>query len=163
MTSTYIHHLVSSGALQNHIDSTLRPAYASRYRTLLSAITSHLVPLDFQLPQTSRDRIGGYFTWLALPPGLNHAAAELSRRSKDEQNLVIAHGGMFEVPGDEEVKFDGHLRLCWAWEDQNMLEEGVKRIAVVAKSMLEERERSPERGYVIIQRSVMRDKMQLDK
>ena len=128
----------------------MKPAYASRYSTLTKAITNHLVPLGFSLPQTDRDVIGGYFSWLSLPPDLKSTADLLARRSKEEENVIIASGGMFEVPGDEIVKFEGSMRLCWAWEDEWKLEEGVRRIGIVAKKMLEESEKGE--GYVVVEK-----------
>ena len=137
LTSTYINHLLTTGALQSHIQDTLRPAYASRYASLMNAVQEHLVPLGFRLPQSDRDVVGGYFTWLLLPEGLK--AEQLGQRCMKE-NVVIATGKIFEVPGDEKVKFEKHVRLCWAWEDEWKLEEGMKRIGEVAKRVLAESE-----------------------
>lgn len=62
----------------------------------------------------------------------------------------MAHGGMFEVPGDEGVKFEGNVRLCFAWEGVERLVEGVKRIASAV-----EKSTKGERGsgeYVIVEK-----------
>lgn len=55
-------------------------------------------------------------------------AADLARVCRDEEGVIVAHGGMFEVPGDEGVKFEGNVRLCFAWEEVERLVEGVKRV-----------------------------------
>ncbi|KAK3716990.1 Valine--pyruvate aminotransferase [Vermiconidia calcicola] len=151
-TATYMHICLTQGEeqsrLQGHVRKTLRPAYARRYRILMHAIQEHLLPLGFQLPQSTRDIIGGYFTWLSLPEGMN--AETLSRRCKEEVNVIVAAGKLFEVPGDERVKFDGNIRLCWSWEDESKLEEGVKRIGSVAKRMLAEGVNGEE--YVVVEK-----------
>ena len=151
LSSTYIHHLLATGSLQTHIQQTLLPAYTSRYHTLMSAISTHLLPLGFQLPQSSRSVVGGYFTWLGLPEGLK--AEPLAQRCREEENVVIAAGKIFEVPGDEgeRSKFERHVRFCWAWEEEWKLEEGVKRVGKVAERMLEEGEGAGE-GFVVVEK-----------
>lgn len=93
--------------------------------------------------------IGGYFAWLALPGGLSGEA--LAKRCLAEEQVVIAAGTIFEVPGDDEVKFEGSIRLCWAWEDVERLEEGVRRVGVVARRMLDEIEKG-DSGFVVVER-----------
>ena len=126
----------ADGSLQRFIRTTLLPAHASRSKQLLNAIEKHLVPLGFTLPRQDRSFMGGYFTWLSLPDGLD--ADALAKRCREEENVVIAPGSIFEVPGDERVKFPSNIRLCWAWEDEEKLGEGVERVAGVARGMLEE-------------------------
>lgn len=118
----------------------------------MKAIRTHLLPLGFTLPQTDRDIIGGYFTWLTLPSGLN--ADVLTKRCKDEEDVVIAGGKLFEVPGDnQEVNFRGNVRLCWSFEDEWKLEEGVKRVGTVAKRILEvEGDMTREEGFVVVEK-----------
>ena len=117
----------------------------------MRAIQSHLLLLGFELPQTDRDVVGGYFTWLALPASIK--ADALARRCKDEANVIIAAGRNFEVPGDESVTFEGHVRLCWSWEDEGMLEEGIRRVGEVAARMMEEGEGEGANGeYVVVER-----------
>ncbi|KAI7633575.1 PLP-dependent transferase, partial [Hortaea werneckii] len=133
LTSTYMTILLTSGQLDKHIQNVLRPAYARRYNKLINAITTHLLPLGFQLPQPDRDIVGGYFVWLKLP-GRMTATALASACKK--RGVVIAPGTIFEVPGDRHTAgFDGHVRLCFAWEDEGKLEEGVVRVAEVVREM----------------------------
>lgn len=150
LTSTYIHLTLAHNRLQGFIRSTLRPAYAARYRILMDAITIHLLPLGFSLPQTDRNIVGGYFTWLDLPTGMK--AEVLAKRCKEEENVIIAPGKIFEVPGDESVKFEGSVRLCWSWEEEGRLEVGVRRVAVVAKRMLEVGERIGGEEFVVVEK-----------
>jgi DNA-binding transcriptional MocR family regulator len=134
-------HLLESGKLQKHISETLQPMYAKRYNLMMSAIEKHLVPLGVTLPQRDRDVVGGYFIWLRLPPRIK--AALLARRAKDTVNLVVAEGALFEVPGDTahpKCSFPYELRLCFAWEEEDKLTEGIERLAEVIVAMQNEAE-----------------------
>ncbi|GAB7327328.1 hypothetical protein MBLNU13_g11205t1 [Cladosporium sp. NU13] len=134
LTSTFMTHLLQTGQLQDHIKHTLQPAYATNYRALHDAITTHLLPLGFTLPQPTRDVVGGFFVWLSLPEGI--AAGEFAQVCKEEEGVIVAPGAMFEVPGDEAVKFDGNVRLCFAWEEERRLVEGVKRMEAAAEKVI---------------------------
>lgn len=100
------------------------------------------------MPQPDRQVVGGYFIWLGLPSTLN--AEELTQRCQDEESLVIAPGRIFEVPGDESLRFERSVRLCFAFEDEGMLGEGVRRMGSVARRMLEGGEDGGE--YVVVER-----------
>ena len=166
LTSTYLNVLLENGQLQDHIRDVLIPAYGRRYAKLLSAIEKELVPLGFGLPTSNaamRDVRGGYFAWLALPSVLAHshsargpsAAESLSARCLSEENVTIAPGKIFEVPGNEhKIEFGNCIRLCWAWEDEEKLEEGVRRIGRVSRAMIGERKREKDGalggGWVLV-------------
>ena len=129
--------LIESGALQRHIFKTLQPAYARRYQSMISAIEEHLLPLGVTLPQTSRDVVGGYFIWLSLPAPLQ--AEEVAGRAREEENLIIAPGSIFAVYGDEKVvDLERKVRVCFSWEEESMLAEGIQRLARVISAMLGE-------------------------
>ena len=130
MTSTFMNHLLESGALETHIFNTLQPAYARRYRSIMDAIEHHLLPLGVTLPQSSREVVGGYFTWIRLPPPLE--ADAITRQAKEEENLIIAPGSLFAVRGDERTKDLQHqVRICFSWEDEENLGIGIERLANV--------------------------------
>ncbi|GAB7359857.1 hypothetical protein MBLNU230_g7385t1 [Neophaeotheca triangularis] len=151
LTSTYLTRMLETGGLQAHIRDVLRPAYASRYATLMREIERCLVPLGFATPQPGRQIVGGFFVWLGVPDAFT--AAELTRRCQEEENLVIGPGKIFEipneVPGGEGVSFGQNVRLCLAWVEEGELAEGVERLGRVARAMLEERERGE---YVVVER-----------
>ena len=129
--------LVESGELQRHIFRTLQPAYAQRYQRMMSAIEAHLLPLGVTLPQRSRDMVGGYFIWLSLPAPMQ--AEEVAARAQEEENLIIAPGPMFAVYGDEEaVDLERKVRVCFSWEEEAMLAEGIQRLAQVMRTMQRE-------------------------
>ena len=126
--------LLESGDLQRHIFKTLQPTYARRYRSMVSAIEEHLLPLGVTLPQPDRDIVGGYFIWLSLPAPMQ--SEEVAIRAQQEANLVIAPGPMFAVYGDERaVDLEGKVRVCFSWEQEEMLAEGIQRLAQVIGSM----------------------------
>lgn len=126
--------LLESGELQKYIFETLQPAYAERFRTMLKAIEEHLLPLGVALPQSDRQVVGGYFMWLSLPPPLQSKA--VAQRAKAEENLIVAQGELFEVPGDSEsASFPHDLRLCFAWESLENIREGIARLARVVSQM----------------------------
>lgn len=136
LTATIMSKLVESGELQKHVVETLQPAYATRYSILLAAINKYLSPLGITLPQTDREVVGGYFVWLTLPSSLN--ADTLAKRAKEE-NVIIAPGSLFGVYGDTKTgDLENEVRLCFAWEEENLLEEGIQRLSEVVRSMLAE-------------------------
>lgn len=143
-------HLLQTGQLQDHIKHTLQPAYATNYRALHNAITADLLPLGFALPQPTRDVVGGFFVWLSLPEGVT--AGEFAQVCKEEEGVIVAPGAMFEVPGDEGVKFDGNVRLCFAWEEERRLVEGVKRMKVAAEKVMAGGKRRGSGEYVFVEK-----------
>jgi DNA-binding transcriptional MocR family regulator len=147
-------HLLQTGQLQAHIAQTLQPAYAARFHTLLTAITTHLIPLGFILPRADRDVAGGFFVWLGLPEGF--AAGDFARICADK-GVIVAPGAMFEVPGDSSVRFEGNVRLCFAWESEVDLEEGVRRMRGAAERVLADGGgRKVEGEYVFVDRRDLR-------
>jgi len=106
---------------------------------MMSAIETHLIPLGVKLPQPSRDIVGGYFIWISLPEPLK--GAEVTRRAEKDANLIVAQGELFEVPGDvENASFPRNIRLCFSWEDEWKLEQGIERLASVISRMQSEGE-----------------------
>jgi DNA-binding transcriptional MocR family regulator len=80
---------------------------------------------------------GGYFLWVGLPK--NISAKALAKRAKEEDNLIVAEGGLFEVPGDNVEKgtrFDDCIRLCFTFEEEERLGEGVERLGRTLGRML---------------------------
>lgn len=132
LVASFIYQMLATGILQNHILQELQPAYAQRYHRMMGAIEQHLVPLGLTMPQADKDVAGGYFIWLTLPGPLN--STRIYQRALEEENLTIITGPDFKVDGDEQneaTQFQKDLRLCFAWEHVDMLEEGVLRLARV--------------------------------
>lgn len=127
------------GSLHHHIYQVLQPAYATRYRRMMKAIQQRLLPMGLTMPQADRAVAGGYFIWLTLPGPLS--STRICQRAQEEENLIIIAGPQFKVVGDEQneaTKFEKDLRLSYAWEDVDLLEEGVARLArVIEREMAE--------------------------
>ncbi|KAI4112157.1 MAG: hypothetical protein LQ339_000165 [Xanthoria mediterranea] len=134
MTSTFMAQLLSSGELEKHIYTTLQPAYARRYNSMISAIERYLLPLEVTLPQSDRDVVGGYFLWLKLPKPL--VAEAVAQRAEAEENLIIGQGPLFAVYGDERKDLERQVRICFSWEAEENLSEGIQRLATVIRKML---------------------------
>ncbi|KAI1078204.1 pyridoxal phosphate-dependent transferase [Whalleya microplaca] len=134
--------MLRAGDLSTHIEHTLLPAYQRRHALLLGAVQRELVPLGVKVQEASlsgrADVFGGYFVWVTLPaPG--PTARAVAERCKREEKLMVGWGDMFEVHGDEKaVRFEREVRLCFAWEDEEDLVEGVERLGRVLGRMLEE-------------------------
>lgn len=136
LTSTFISEMLQNGALEKHISTVLQPAYQKRYTIMMRAIQQYLVPLGISVSKISlegEDLFGGYFIWFDLPEGM--VAEVVAAKAQEKENLIVAHGNLFEVNGDADVKFDESVRVCFAWEDEECLEEGIKRLARVVEDM----------------------------
>ncbi|KAF2124813.1 PLP-dependent transferase [Dothidotthia symphoricarpi CBS 119687] len=136
LTACFVAETLETGELQRYVFEQLQPIYGARYRKMVEAINTHLIPLGVRLPQADREIVGGYFIWLTLPHSLK--GANFAQRAKDEENVVVAQ---IQVPGDTEgsgTSFENDIRICFAWEDEDMLAEGIKRLAQVIRRMLDE-------------------------
>ncbi|KAI9831041.1 MAG: hypothetical protein M1819_005279 [Sarea resinae] len=134
LSATFVAELLKSGDLNTHIETSLLPAYASRYRKMSAAIEKHLSPLGVRSAQPGREVVGGYFIWLELPDYLS--ADNVAARAKDVENLIVAQGSLFEVYGDEAAAtFPRSIRVCFSWENEDRLTESIERLARVIEDM----------------------------
>lgn len=136
LTATIIAQLFPTGAFAQFLASSLKPNYARRYHRLMGAIREHLLPLGISLP-TTPDVAGGYFIWLQLPAPLR--ASELAAVALQQQQVKVATGNLFQVQGDPSAgpeDFNRGVRLCFAWEHEDRLEEGVRRLAEAVQNAL---------------------------
>ncbi len=133
--ATLITQMIASGRLQKHICDVLQPAYASRYQAMMQAIDTYLRPLQVTVSQAELDGIfGGYFLWFNLPHGLD--ADQVAKLALDNECLTLGSGSLFSVSGDDSVvDLSYSIRLCFAWEDEVNLLEGVRRLARVIDSL----------------------------
>lgn len=96
----------------------------------MASIERYLIPLGVTLPQADRDVVGGYFLWLSLPRPLQ--GTHVAKQALADENLIVAQGELFEVPGENDhARFSHEVRLCFAYEDEDALVEGVKRLSRV--------------------------------
>ncbi|TPX12989.1 uncharacterized protein E0L32_006634 [Thyridium curvatum] len=147
LSSMFISHLVSSGALEKHIQETLIPTYQQRYYAMMESLKTHLLPLGFTISPTgdyegSRGPVeaGGFFTYINVPTNTLRTS-ELVEHALDRFNLRVAHGGMMLVAGDPDCAsrasqgFGQALRLCWAWHEKEDIDEGIRRLAAAFQSI----------------------------
>jgi len=150
LVATMMCELLKSGSLQAHIKETLVPVFAKSYAIMLAAIKKHLLPLgvtiaDVNFGEKWEEQVaGGYFVFLTLPP--NVEAREVTNRAREEWNLIVSPGEVFEVRGDDNIKLGGQIRLCFAWEEAEDLAEGVERLARVVESFGEGKVRVEAKG-----------------
>jgi DNA-binding transcriptional MocR family regulator len=140
LAATFINDMLETNVLQNRIQEDLRPAYARRYYKLMEAIDTHLSPLGVRTLQGVDGVAGGYFVWLELPSSLACGADHLCQRALEEEAVSIISGSKFTVDGDEAEEkeaFNHNIRLCFAWEDEDLLQEGVARLARIIKGELD--------------------------
>jgi DNA-binding transcriptional MocR family regulator len=130
--------LLQDGSLDKHIREVLVPSYARRWRLMMDAVERLLVPLGASVSKVSlegKDVFGGYFIWFRLPEGMR--AERVAARAKESENLIVAQGDMFEVYGDEQaVRFELWVRVCFAWEEEELLVEGIERLARVVSDVM---------------------------
>jgi DNA-binding transcriptional MocR family regulator len=139
LVASFISDMLAKGVLQRHILEELQPAYAGRYHSIMKAITEYLLPLGVTVPQPNKEFAGGYFIWLTLPKGMK--STKVYKRALAEENLTIISGPQFTVDGDdkdEALRFESDLRLCYAWEDGDAIEEGVRRLSHVIQKVMDD-------------------------
>ncbi|KAI4204575.1 MAG: hypothetical protein LQ346_001584 [Caloplaca aetnensis] len=145
MTSTFMTELLQSGELENHIFTTLQPVYARRYYKMVEAIERYLLPLGVTLPQSNRTVVGGYFLWFALPKPL--LADEVAQVAREDENLIIGQGSLFAVYGDERTEdLERQVRVCFSWEEEANIAQGIERIGKVINRMRKGRRSSSNSG-----------------
>jgi DNA-binding transcriptional MocR family regulator len=135
--SNVVSSMLNTGDLQRFILHNLQPHHARRYHLLRAAICTTLVPLGCQMVQLEGTVAGGYLVWLMLPQGIT--AKGVAQSAIEEENLVMAAGSMFEVPGEntkDGTEFDAHLRLCCVWEDEAIMLCGIERLSKTIERLL---------------------------
>ncbi|TVY47362.1 Uncharacterized protein LOCC1_G002237 [Lachnellula occidentalis] len=135
-TATLVCELLKSGDVGKHIEKVLIPAYKKRYEIMMKAIKQFLIPVGVKVGEVSfgeKEIFGGFFIWIELPPTMS--AEVVCSTAKERENLIVAPGRLFEVSGDSSVKFETSLRLCFAWEEVEGLEDGVRRLGKVIREV----------------------------
>ncbi|CAI7656618.1 unnamed protein product [Penicillium glandicola] len=138
LTSTFINELLEDNFLPGYITNILVPEGRRRHCLLASAIKTHLGHFGVSFtpdPETS-PVAGGYYIWVQLPAALT--ATQVCREALEIRNLVLGSGETFAVPGGNTPGGDLYrrLRLCFMWEDEGRLVEGVERLGLVIESIL---------------------------
>ena len=130
--------MIQTGQLKEHIDNTVRPSLQRRHRIAMNAIREHLSPLGTTFKESSLGGshiAGGYFIWIKLENGVS--AKRVTELALEEEDLVVGQGNRFCVIGDEDSwSFDNYLRICFAWEAEENLVEGIKRLGQVVRKLM---------------------------
>ncbi|KAJ5380448.1 uncharacterized protein N7496_002876 [Penicillium cataractarum] len=145
LMSTFINEMLETNTLQEHISTKLVPDGHRRYSLMISAIRKCLTPLAVTFsPDPERTTLtGGYYVWVKLPIPLD--ANQVCREAIDTQNIELGNGGLFSVPGGDSRDADLHrsLRLCFMWEDDEHLVEGINRLATIIGTLLDSEQNHP--------------------
>ncbi|CAG8892224.1 unnamed protein product [Penicillium egyptiacum] len=138
LTSTFINELLEDNFLPEYIANIIVPEGRRRHCLLASAIKTHLghFGVSFTPDPETNPVAGGYYIWIQLPAVLT--ATQVCQEALELQNLVLGCGETFAVPGGNAPGGDLHrrLRLCFMWEDEGRLVEGVGRLGLVIQSIL---------------------------
>lgn len=129
----------------------MRPGLQKRHALMLSTVKKELGPLGVRVIEDNRTGaerredqpalFGGYFLWLKLPDTVPFTAKEVAERALEEEKLVVSPGENAEVSGEGEeakIRFPKHLRVCFSWEKEKDLVEGVERLGRVMRRMVKE-------------------------
>ncbi|KAK0712282.1 pyridoxal phosphate-dependent transferase [Apiosordaria backusii] len=128
--------VMKAGELERHLQETVRPGLQRRHGIIIETIKQELGELGVTVAAQDKGRFGGYFVWLTLPEGLD--GKRVAQKARQEEELILADGEMFEVSGDEQgAKFRGNIRLSFSWEEEHKIREGVRRLGSVLRAMLE--------------------------
>jgi len=122
-TQIIANEFLSKGYLEKYV-SFLRKEYKER------ALLMHRYLLKYMPDQVNWQKPkGGFYIWLKLPKKINSTIVF---------NKCIAHGVLFLTGRtfDPDSKKDNCLRLSFSNTSKLLIEEGIKKIAEVIKSML---------------------------
>jgi 2-aminoadipate transaminase len=117
-TAEIVGDFIKSGELKGQVEHA-RNLYASRHARMV-AVMDRYAPswLDWAAPG------GGFFIWATLPEGMTSAQVE----------ALAAGRGVSYMPGRNcyiAPKDDRHLRLCFAMQEPDVLEAGVRTLSEV--------------------------------
>ena len=116
---------------------TLRSTLGAAARALAEAVEEEREATGWSASETPT---GGYFLWVKLPEGVT--ATSLAKHAAREEVAYLA--GSRCVPGgaagaeDAARRCDEHVRLCFAFLEEDELREGARRLARAVRSAREE-------------------------
>lgn len=139
LVAAAIAEMLRAGDVDSHVAAAARPALRRRHAAAVGVVRSALGRFGVRVGAGGDGVYGGYFLWLALREG-GPRAREVAERARAEENLIVAEGDMFEVHGDEEAaRFPMNIRLCYSWEEEEDVVEGVQRLGRVLERLELER------------------------
>ena len=115
VTSSLATAMMRMGWQQEYLE-WLRATFARRAAVMVAALREHMPQwVKYDVPT------GGYFVWLRLPPGTDGKAL---RAVAKRQGVDVRHGAQFSPTG----ALGNHLRLSYAFYDDDDIAEGVARL-----------------------------------
>ncbi|KUI68897.1 hypothetical protein VM1G_04111 [Cytospora mali] len=151
LSATVVCEMVRSGELARHVYGACTPGLQRRHALMMRAVHEHLDRFGIEVMDShvaaegGQAVYGGYFVWVTFPEG--PAAQDITRRALDDENLIVSPGQMFQVKGDEKsVPFSKSIRLCFSWEEEEDLVEGVARLGRVVESLWNDRGKTSHEG-----------------
>jgi DNA-binding transcriptional MocR family regulator len=115
VTSSLSTAMMRMGWQQEYLE-WLRATFARRSATMVSALREHMPDwVQYDVPT------GGYFVWLRLPVGTDGSALRAVAKQHD---VDLRHGAQFSPTGG----LGNHLRLSYAFYDDDDISEGVARL-----------------------------------
>jgi len=109
-----------TNSLRSHLEG-IRTEYRRRRDTMLAALARYAVPVRVNRPR------GGFYLWGKLD---GHVPARVLLAEALREGVAFVTGEAFHLSGG-----DQELRLCFATVRPELIEQGVKRLAVAAKRM----------------------------
>ena len=104
---------------------------------MMGAVKEYLEPLGVKTANNDSKLAGGYFVWIELPRSLK--AEDITKRALEEKDVLVGKGQLFQVQGDQTQDaetFERNIRLSFAWEEEEKLPEGIRKLAlVIARSL----------------------------
>lgn len=119
--SAIVRELLEVGDLDKNI-ANLKVAYRSRLAAMEAVLNRELPQAEFLTPQ------GGFFFWVRLP-GVD--AEQLQQKARDF-NVGFRPGIRFSSKGG----MRDYIRLCYAFYEEEKIEEGIRRLGQCLKSFL---------------------------
>jgi 2-aminoadipate transaminase len=120
-TSAIVRDLIESGNLDIHLQKLIS-TYRQRLTKMDSLLTKHLPAVNYTVPQ------GGYFFWVRFPEPIN--AVEFRKKAK-LLNVDVRPGPLFSCEGG----LQNFMRLCFAFYDEEQMEQGVLRLKKCFKDL----------------------------
>jgi DNA-binding transcriptional MocR family regulator len=118
-TSAIVRELLETGDLERNI-SRLITIYRSRLATMEAALRRELPQAEFETPE------GGFFFWVRLP-GVD---AEQLQQKALEYQVGFRPGIRFS----SQAGMLDFIRLCYAFYDEEKIEEGIRRLRKIVES-----------------------------
>jgi DNA-binding transcriptional MocR family regulator len=113
-TSAIVRGVIDSGDLDTHLQKLIG-TYRQRLVKMDELLKTHLPIVTYSVPQ------GGYFFWVRLPESIN--AIEFRKRAK-AQHVDVRPGTLFSCEGG----LHNFIRLCFAYYDEEQMEQGILRL-----------------------------------